>query len=129
HPGLSAGAVTVQVYNQTGTGSFSLAATTSLIINDTRGVSSITPNPINLATPQASFAIARGGFRNSGFGLPVVNFTRGGTAIAQARAPSGTGTSFTVPFPTDAETRGPTSIESDAHKRDGLRSPERAMSG
>src|SRR5260370_30380529 len=72
-PGLSAGAVTVEVYNQTGTSSFSLVGTTSLTVNDTRGVSSITPNPIDLATPPANFTTGSG-FTNSGFGLPVINF-------------------------------------------------------
>src|SRR5438093_2722513 len=48
------------------------------------GVSSITPNSIDLATP-ASFTVAGYGFTNSGFGLPVINFTRSGTVLAQAR--------------------------------------------
>src|SRR5207253_430697 len=91
-----------EVYNQTGTSDFSLLGTISLTVNDTRGVSAITPNPIDLATPPASFTIAGSGFTNSGFGLPVINFTRSGTVLAQARATSGTNTSLTVPFPTDA---------------------------
>src|SRR5438128_11563293 len=89
-PGLTAGAVTAEVYNQTGTSSFSLVGTTSLTVNDTRGVSSITPNPVDLAAPPASFTIAGSGFTNSGFGLPVINFTRSGTVLARARATSGT---------------------------------------
>jgi hypothetical protein len=78
---------------------------TSLTVNDTRpppGVSSITPNPTDLASPPASFTITGSGFANLGFGLSVANFTRNGTIIAQARATSGTSTSLTVPFPTDA---------------------------
>jgi hypothetical protein len=105
-PGLSAGAVTAEVYNQTGTSSFTLVGTTSLTVNDSRGVSSITPNTIDLASPPASFTIAGSGFADSGFGLPVINFTRNGSAIAQARATSGTSTSLTVPFPTDATSLG-----------------------
>jgi hypothetical protein len=34
---------------------------------------------------------------NLGFGLPVVNFMRNGTLIAQARATGLTGTTLTVP--------------------------------
>jgi hypothetical protein len=55
-----------------------------------------------LASPPPSFTIAGNGFTNSGFGLPVANFTRNGTVIAQARATAGTSTSLTVPFPTNA---------------------------
>ena len=65
-------------------------------------VSSITPNTVDLAAPPPSFTIAGNGFTNSGFGLPVANFTRNGTVIAQARATSGSSTSLTVPFPTNA---------------------------
>ncbi len=108
-PGLSAGPVTVEVYNQSGPSSFSLIGTTPLTVNDTRAtpsVSSITPNPIDLAAPPTAFTITGGGFANLGFGLPVVNFTRNGLAIAQARATSTTGTSLTVPYPTDATSIG-----------------------
>ena len=69
-------------------------------------VNSITPNPIDLATPPASFTITGGGFTNFGFGLSVANFTNGsGAVLAQSRASSGTSTSLTIPFPT-----GPISI-------------------
>jgi hypothetical protein len=104
-PGLSAGTVTVQVYNQTSSNSWSLVGSVPLTVNDTRpaaGVSSITPTTIDLASPPASFTIAGNGFANFGYGLPVANFTRNGTVIAQARATSGTSTNLTVPFPTDA---------------------------
>src|SRR5262249_2754044 len=69
-------------------------------------VNSITPNPIDLASPPASFTVTGGGFANSGFGLPVVNFVRNGLAIAQARATSGNGTTLTVPYPTNATSIG-----------------------
>jgi hypothetical protein len=108
-PGLSAGPVTVEVYNQSGSNSFTLLGTTSLTINDTRpppGVNSITPNPIDLASTPASFTIAGSGFANLGFGLSVVNFVRNGTAIAQARATAGSSTSLTVPYPSDATSIG-----------------------
>src|SRR5215475_4278820 len=110
-PGLSAGPVIVQVYNQTGsTNSWSLVGSTSLTVNDTRpppGVSSITPNPIDLASPPASFTITGSGFANLGFGLSVVNFNRNGSLIAQARATSGNSTTLTVPFSTTQGVFGP----------------------
>src|SRR5499426_4120067 len=103
-PGLSAGPVIVQVYNQTGsTNGWSLVGSTSLTVNDTRpapGVSSITPNPVDLATPPASFTITGSGFANLGFGLSVANFTRNGIILAQVRATSGNSTTLTVPLPT-----------------------------
>ena len=103
-PGLSAGPIVVQVYNQTGaTNSWSLLGSTNLTVNDTRpapGVNSITPNPIDLASPPASFTITGNGFANLGFGLPVANFTRNGTLLAQVRASSGNSTTLNVPFPT-----------------------------
>jgi hypothetical protein len=73
----------VQVLNQTGTSSFSLVGTTSLTVNDTRRVSSTTLNSIEPATTP-SFR-AGGGFTNSGFGLPVINFT-GGTVRKMAES-------------------------------------------
>ena len=104
-PGLSAGSVKVDVYNQTapGTSSWGLVGSTSLTVSDTRpapGVSSITPNPVDLATPPASFTITGSGFANLGFGLPVVNFVRNGTNLGQVRATSVTSTTLIVPFPT-----------------------------
>ena len=104
-PGLSAGPVKVDVYNQTGLGnnSWGLVGSTSLTVNDTRpppGVSSITPNPVDLASPPASFTITGSGFANLGFGLPVVNFVRNGTNLGQVRATSVTSTTLIVPFPT-----------------------------
>ena len=104
-PGLSAGPVKVDVYNQTGPGnnSWGLVGSTSLTVNDTRpppGVSSITPNPVDLASPPASFTITGSGFANLGFGLPVVNFVRNGTDLGQVRVTSVTSTTLIVPFPT-----------------------------
>ena len=63
-------------------------------------VGSITPNPIDLASPPASFTITGSGFANLGFGLSVANFTRNGTLLAQVRATSGNSTTLTVPLPT-----------------------------
>ena len=105
-PGLSAGTVQAQVWQQTGTNSFSLVGSVALTVTDTRGVS-ITPNLINLAVPPASFTITGNGFTNLGFGLPVVNFMSGNTLLAQARATALTGTTLTVPFPTTATTLTP----------------------
>ncbi len=61
------------------------------------------PEPGRPADPPAPFTITGNGFANLGFGLPMVNFVRGTTLIAQARATLLTGsTTLTVPFPTQA---------------------------
>jgi hypothetical protein len=109
-PGLKAGSITVKVYNQhanTGSPQWTLLGSTTLTVNDTRpspGVTAITPNLVDLASPPSSFTIAGGGFANLGFGLPAANFYHGATFIAQARATSmnPNGTSITVPYPTNA---------------------------
>jgi subtilisin family serine protease len=103
-PGLSAGSVQAQVWQQTGSApTFSLIGSATLTVTDTRGVSGIAPSTIDLASPPATFTITGGGFANLGFGLPMVNFMRGGTLIAQARATALAGsTTLTVPFPTQA---------------------------
>src|SRR5207245_1356998 len=106
-PGLSAGTVQAQVWQQTGSApTFSLIGSATLTVTDTRpvpGVSGISPNPIDLADPPATFTITGVGFANLGFGLPVVNFVRGGVLIAQARATALAGnTTLTVPYPTQA---------------------------
>src|SRR5262245_4423546 len=103
-PGLSAGPVVAQVWQQTSpTPPFTLLGSAPITVVDTRGVSGVTPNPIDLASPPASFTITGGGFANVGFGLPMVNFVRNGTLIAQARATAVAGnTTLTVPFPTQA---------------------------
>ena len=102
-PGLSVGTASVQIYNQTASSTWSLVGSVGLsIIQSTppTSVTSISPNPVDLATPPSSFMVTGSGFTNFGFGLPVANFYRNGTLIAQARASSGTSTSLTVPFPT-----------------------------
>jgi hypothetical protein len=102
-PGLSAGAVQVQVWSPTGNTTYSLIGSVSLTVADTRaapGVNAITPNAIDLATPPATFTLTGSGLSNAGFGLPVINFVRGGALLAQARASALTGTTtLTVPFP------------------------------
>src|SRR5262249_61634485 len=101
--GLTAVTVHVEFYNQTGSSSFNLVVSPTRRSSDLRpapGVSSIIPNPIDLASPPASFTITGSGFANLGFGRSVANFTRNGTLIAQARATSGNSTTLTVPFPT-----------------------------
>src|SRR2546426_747040 len=72
-------------------------------------VTAITPTPIDLASPPGSFSIVGEGLSNAGSGLPVANFTRNGTLLAQARATALTGsTALSVPFPTNApSTIGP----------------------
>jgi hypothetical protein len=103
-PGLRAGTITVRIQNQTGASqSWSDVGTTLLTVNDSRptpGVSSITPNPVDLASPPASFTVTGHGFANFGYGLPVANFYRNGILLAQARSSSGNSTTLTVPFPT-----------------------------
>jgi subtilisin family serine protease len=106
-PGLSAGSVTVQVWQQMGSSSFVLFGSASLTVTDTRP-SPIAPNPVDLANPPAGFTITGTGFANVGFGLPVVNFMRGSTLLAQARATALVGgTTLTVPFPTPATSLTP----------------------
>jgi subtilisin family serine protease len=109
-PGLSAGPVVVQVYLQSGPGAYSLLGSAMMTVTDTRptpGVSSIDPSGIDLADAPETFAIAGGGFADLGFGLPIVNFTRNGAVLAQARATAMTPTSLTVPFPTAATAIAP----------------------
>jgi len=79
----------------------------ALTVTDTRPcllcVTGVSPNLIDLACTLASFTIAGEGFANSGFGLPVANFTSGGTVLGQARATQlAGGSTLTVPFPTNA---------------------------
>ena len=106
--GLStAGAVLVQVHNQTGPNSYLLVGSITLTVNDMRPcalcVRSLTPNSIDLIAPPATFTFAGGGFADKGFGLPIANFNRGGVLLGQVRANSLTGRStLTVPFPSDA---------------------------
>jgi hypothetical protein len=109
-PGLSAGTIQVQVWLPTSSSTYSLIGSLMLTVADTRpapGVSGITPNPVDLATPPASFTITGGGFENFGFGLPVINFYRGGTLLAQARGTAATAGALTVPFPTSATSLTP----------------------
>src|SRR5262245_17006779 len=108
-PGLAAGAVQAQVYNQTGPSSFALLGSVTLTVNDTRPcaacVTSIAPNAIDLVSSPTSFTIAGQGFANNGFGPPIANFLLGGVVLGQARATAltgPTGTLLTVPFPTSA---------------------------
>src|SRR5207249_62601 len=62
-------------------------------------VSAISPNVVDLASPPASFSITGTALANLGFGLPVVNFMRGSTMLAQVRATTLNGTTtLTVPF-------------------------------
>ena len=99
---LTVGAVQAQVYAQTGNATYSLIGTLALTVTDTRpvpGVSAISPNVVDLASPPASFTITGTALANLGFGLPVVNFMRGSTMLAQVRATTLTGTTtLTVPF-------------------------------
>src|SRR5438132_1317122 len=80
----------------------------TLNITDTRtitsvpSVSAISPNAVDVASTPASFTITGNTLANLGFGLPVVNFMRGSTMLAQIRATALTGTTtLTVPFSTN----------------------------
>jgi hypothetical protein len=102
-PGLAAGSIQAQVWQQTSnTPTFSLFGSATLTVIDTRGVSGITPSAVDLASPPATFTITGNGFTAGAFGLPMINFMRGGTLIAQARVTALTSTTLTVPFPTQA---------------------------
>src|SRR5437867_3397827 len=76
-----------------------------LTVTDTRPVpvvSAISPNVVDLTSPPASFTITGTSLANLGFGLPVVNFMRSSTLLAQVRATTLTGTTtLTVPFSTN----------------------------
>ena len=67
----------------------------------TSGVTSIAPNPIDLATAPNSFQITGGGFADQGAGLPVVNFVANGVLVGQARATGLANGALTVPMPTN----------------------------
>src|SRR5439155_899403 len=74
---LTVGAVQAQVYAQTGNATYSLVGTLGLTVTDTRpvpGVSAISPNVVDLASPPASFTITATTVANLGFGLSGVNF-------------------------------------------------------
>src|SRR5947208_2863155 len=106
-PGLSAGAVTVQVYNQTGENTYLLVGGVPLTVTDSDRKSVVEGESAHrsghLASAPASFSIGGQGLASGGFGLPVVNFTRGGMLLAQARATARTdSTTLTLPFPTNA---------------------------
>jgi subtilisin family serine protease len=106
-PWLSAGPVSVQVWQQVGSSSFNQVFSGTLSVTDTRSVSAITPSSVDLASPPAGFTISGNGFTNIGVGLPMVNFTRGTTLLAQARATALTSTTLTVPYPTSATAATP----------------------
>src|SRR3989442_14865104 len=92
-PGLSAGPVEVQVYLQTGAGSFGLLVSLTLTVTDTRpapGVTAITPSSTALVAPPASFSITGNGFARIEWRLPVANFPLNRTKLGQA-----SGTAFT----------------------------------
>jgi hypothetical protein len=71
----------VEVYNQTGPSGWPLVGSVTLTVHDTRPcalcVTSITPNPIDLASAPASFTIAGQGFTSNGFGAVVLGQSRG----------------------------------------------------
>jgi hypothetical protein len=98
--------VQVQVWQPTGSGSYTLLGSATLTVTDTRPapvVSTIAPATIDLAAPPSTFTIGGSGFSTTGgAGLPVINFVRAGTLLAQSRTAALTPTSLTVPYPTSA---------------------------
>src|SRR5439155_7953894 len=73
-----------------------------LTVTDTLRVPSVSPlttGALDWSTPACTFALTGNALANLGFGLPVVNFMRGSTMLAQVRATTLTGTTtLTVPF-------------------------------
>src|SRR2546428_164987 len=94
-PGLAAGSVQEQIWQQTGSApTFSLIGSAVLTVTDTRpvpGVSGITPNSIDLATPPASFTITGNGFGNPDYTPPLVNLIRRVRLLVQEQATALTG--------------------------------------
>src|SRR5207245_11077388 len=77
-------------------------------VADIRGVSVISSEPIDLATPQATFTITGCVFAHLGFGLPPFKSLFRAVLIAQARATGLSGsTTLTVPYPTPATSLTP----------------------
>src|SRR3989442_1159814 len=105
-PGRAGGWGQAEGWQETGSApTFSLIGSAALTVTDTRpvpGVSGITPSSMDLATPPASFTITGNGFADLASGLPMVNFMRGTTLLAQARATALTGTTPTAAFPPPA---------------------------
>src|SRR5262245_55424878 len=101
-PALAVGAVQAQVYSQTSGVTYSPLGTLAVTITDSRpvpSVSAINPSTVDLASPPASFTITETGRATRSFGLPVVNFMRGSTMLAQVRATALSGTTTpSVPF-------------------------------
>src|SRR5262249_45718311 len=94
-PALTVGAVQAQVYSQTSGVTYSPLGTLAVTITDSRpvpSVSAINPSTVDLASPPASFTITGTTLANLGFGLPVVNFMRDSTMLAQVRATALSGT-------------------------------------
>src|SRR2546426_818446 len=85
-PGLSAGPVQAQVWQQTGSApTFSLIGSAALTVTDTRPVPGVFFLMIRRpprSTPFPYSTLFRSGFANLGFGLPMVNFMRGTTLLA-----------------------------------------------
>ena len=93
-PGASsAGSTSLTIPPGTGSGTYYLIAeadatgvvaegqegnNTNLVLVQVRLEVVVTPGTIDLATPPAAFTITGNGFATAGFGLPVVNFMRGG---------------------------------------------------
>src|SRR6185369_15505854 len=120
---LTVGPVQAQVYMRTGPAAYSLVGALALTVTDTRpapgvpSVSAISPAVVDLASPPASFTITGTALANLGFGLPVVNFMRGSTMLAQVVATSLTGTTtLTVPFSSNL-TVGP--VQAQVYMRTG----------
>src|SRR5205807_903823 len=95
---LTMRAVQAQADMQTENGTYSLIGTLALTITDTRqvpgvpSVSAISPLAAVPTRRSSDLTITGNNLANLGFGLPVVNFMRGSTMLAQIRATALTGT-------------------------------------
>src|SRR5262249_55543266 len=101
-PARTLGAVPAHLNPPSSDLTYSPLGTLAVTITDSRpvpSVSAINPSTVDLASPPASFTITGTALANLGFGLPVVNFMRGSTMLAQVRATALSGTTtLTVPF-------------------------------
>src|SRR5262249_41511124 len=101
-PALTVGAVQAQVYSQTSGVTYSPLGTLAVTITDSRpvpSVSAISPNAVDLRSQERRVTNTGTALAKLGFGLPVVNFMRGSTMLAQVRATALSGTTtLTVPF-------------------------------
>ena len=127
-PGLRSAPIVVQVYNQTeGNKQLEPSGQTPISLSTIHGQRlELTPSsaiPSIWPHRQRGSQSPAAAFPDLGFGLPVANFTRNGTLLAQVRASSGNSTTLTVTFPTTQGLFGTLPVaECQSHRRAGLQS-------